>query len=235
MGLKWKNTSFPAPTIKVWENLSTNGGIQYLTDTNVARQFLNLRHPGQVAWTETYLIPTNFWKDMRISATNSTGYLLFEGCSPGKGQLVLTINKPDGTEIAEAASVWLDLEEVSSMYEQAIITDNTIGAISDWTSTLTVKNPLPARPGEDQNIIVMVHGIYVTLLDWDVESDTVFKRLFWSGYQGKFCHGEMAVRDHKHLDIAVHRYILFQSKRAQGLQSRRGDENLHGPVAHPVF
>jgi len=72
------------------------------------------------------------------------------------------------------------------MYEQAIITDITTGAISDWTSTLTVKNPLPASPGEDQNIIVMVHGISVSLLDWDVESDTVFKRLFWSGYQGKF-------------------------------------------------
>jgi uncharacterized membrane protein len=188
VGLKWKNTTDTTgyPTIKVWENLSTNGGIQYLTDTNVARQFLTLRYPGEVAWTETYLIPTNFWQDMRISATNSTGYLLFEGCSPGKGQLVLTINKPDGTEIAEVASVWLDLEEVSSMYEQAIITDNTTGAISDWTSTLTVKNPLPARPGEDQNLIVMVHGINVTLLDWDVESDTVFKRLFWSGFQGKF-------------------------------------------------
>jgi hypothetical protein len=188
VGLKWKNTTDTTgyPTIKVWENLSTNGGIQYLTDTNVARQFLTLRYPGEVAWTETYLIPTNFWQDMRISATNSTGYLLFEGCSPGKGQLVLTINKPNGTEIAEAASVWLDLEEVSSMYEQAIITDNTTGAISDWTSTLTVKNPLPARPGEDQNIIVMVHGIDVSLLDWDVEGDTVFKRLFWSGFQGKF-------------------------------------------------
>jgi hypothetical protein len=32
----------------------------------------------------------------------------------------------------------------------------------------------------------MVHGIHVSLLDWDVEGDTVFKRLFWSGFQGKF-------------------------------------------------
>jgi len=32
----------------------------------------------------------------------------------------------------------------------------------------------------------MVHGISVSLLDWDVEGDTVFKRLFWSGFQGKF-------------------------------------------------
>jgi hypothetical protein len=185
VGLKWKNTT-GIPAIKIWKNKSPNGDMEYLTNTNVARQHVGLHNPGFVTWTERYLIPTSFWQDMGLSATNPIAYMLFEGCWQGKGQLVLTINKPDGTEIAEAASVWLDLEEVSSMYEQAIITDITTGAISDWTSTLTVKNPLPASPGEDQNIVVFVHGINVSVLDWDVESDTVFKRLFWAGYQGKF-------------------------------------------------
>jgi hypothetical protein len=185
VGLKWKNTT-GIPAIKIWKNKSPNGDMEYLTNTNVAQQHVGLHNPGFVSWTERYLIPTSFWQDMGLSATNPIAYLLFEGCWQGKGQLVLTINKPDGTEIAEAASVWLDLEEVSSMYEQAIITDITTGAISDWTSTLTVQNPLPASPGEDQNIIIMVHGIDVSLLDWDVEGDTVFKRLFWSGFQGKF-------------------------------------------------
>jgi hypothetical protein len=185
VGLKWKNTTnFPA--IKLWKNKSPNGNMEYLTNTNVAQQHVGLHNPGYVSWLERYLIPTSFWQDVGLSATNPIAYLLFEGCSPGKGQLVLTINKPDGTEIAEAASVWLDLEEVSTMYEQAIVTDITTGTISDWTSTVTVKNPLPAKPDEDQNLIVMVHGIHVSLLDWDVEGDTVFKRLFWSGFQGKF-------------------------------------------------
>jgi hypothetical protein len=185
IGLKWKNTTgFPA--IKLWKNKSPDGGIQHLTDTNIAQQFLTLRNPGEVAWTETYFIPTNFWQDMIINTTNSTGYLFFEGCSVGKGQLVLTINKPDGTEIAEVGGVWLDLEDISTMYEQAIVTEDTTGAISNWTSTVTVQNPLPASPGEAQDIIVFVHGINVSLLDWYVESDTVFKRLFWAGYQGKF-------------------------------------------------
>jgi pimeloyl-ACP methyl ester carboxylesterase len=185
IGLKWKNTTNWS-AIKLWKNKSANGDMEYLTVTNVAQQHVGLHNPGYVYWTETYFIPTNFWQDMVINTTNSTGYLLFEGCSVGKGQLVLTINKPDGTEIAEVGSVWLDLEDISTMYEKAIVTEDTTGAISNWTSTVTVQNPLPAGPDEAQDIIVFVHGINVSLLDWYVESDTVFKRLFWSGYHGKF-------------------------------------------------
>ena len=185
VGLKWKNTTnFPA--IKIWRNKSPNGDMEYLTNTNVAQQHIGLHNPGFVSWLERYLIPTSFWQDVGLSAANPIAYLLFEGCSPGKGQLVLTINKPDGTELAEAGSVWLDLKEISTMYEQAIVTDITTGAISNSTSTVAVQNPLPSNPDEDQNIIVFVHGINVSMLDWYVDSDTVFKRLFWSGYQGKF-------------------------------------------------
>jgi hypothetical protein len=32
----------------------------------------------------------------------------------------------------------------------------------------------------------MVHGINVSYPDWNIDSDTVFKRLYWSGFYGKF-------------------------------------------------
>jgi hypothetical protein len=40
--------------------------------------------------------------------------------------------------------------------------------------------------GNDTNLIVFVHGINVDNNDWLIESDTVFKRLYWAGYHGKF-------------------------------------------------
>lgn len=38
----------------------------------------------------------------------------------------------------------------------------------------------------DKDVIVFVHGINVPYWNWLDASDTVFKRLYWSGYQGKF-------------------------------------------------
>ena len=40
--------------------------------------------------------------------------------------------------------------------------------------------------GDDTNLIVFVHGINVSYIDWGIGGDTVFKRLYWSGFAGKF-------------------------------------------------
>jgi hypothetical protein len=49
-----------------------------------------------------------------------------------------------------------------------------------------VQNQTVFNSGEDSNIIVFVHGINVGDWDWLDDSDTIFKRLYWAGYQGKF-------------------------------------------------
>jgi hypothetical protein len=185
IGLKWKSTS-GSPAIKLWRNLSPNGDTEYLTDTNVASQFLTLTNPGGISGTETYLISSNYWQDVGINTTNNTAYLIFEGCSAGKGQLVITVNKPDGTEIAEAGSVWIDLEEVTNLFEQAIITNIISGPSTNWTSVVqSVQSPTVSM-GSDPNLIVFVHGFFVDDLNWVSDSSTIFKRLYWSGYRGKF-------------------------------------------------
>jgi len=59
-----------------------------------------------------------------LSARNPNRYLLFEGCSEGKGLLVLTLWKGDD-KIGEGPGVWLDLKNVNKMYVRAKGTPET--------------------------------------------------------------------------------------------------------------
>ena len=110
--------------------------------------------------------------------------LLFEGAGIGSGELTLTISQ-NGNVLAQTG-VWLDLHDIKDFYEQAVVTNDISGPPADWESAVeTVKNPqLP--DAADQDLIVLVHGIDVDYDDWRIESDTVFKRLYWAGYHGKF-------------------------------------------------
>ena len=76
---------------------------------------------------------------------------------------------------------------MKDFYERTVITNHITSAVSNWTSAVETNIVATASGlGEDTNLIVMVHGINVGDSDWAVESDTVFKRLYWSGYSGKF-------------------------------------------------
>jgi hypothetical protein len=126
--------------------------------------------------------PTTFQADF-FDGTNK--YFLFEGAGIGSGELTMTIAQ-NGNTVAQTG-VWLDLHDIKDFYERAVIADNTSGAISNWSSSIeTVQNQTAAISDEDSNIIVFVHGINVDNWHWLDDSDTVFKRLYWAGYQGKF-------------------------------------------------
>jgi hypothetical protein len=97
----------------------------------------------------------------------------------------MTISQ-NGATIAET-SVWMDLHDVKDLYERTVIVDNTSGTISNWSSTIkTVQPALSSALGNDNNLTVFVHGINVDNWHWLNDSDTVFKRLYWAGYHGKF-------------------------------------------------
>ena len=60
-------------------------------------------------------------------------------------------------------------------------------ARSNWTSQIASdSNPIRPNPVDDTNIIVMVHGINVDTWHWLNASETVYKRLYWSGFNGRF-------------------------------------------------
>jgi hypothetical protein len=104
--------------------------------------------------------------------------------------LVLTINKPDGTELAEAGSMWLDLEEVTNMFERAHI-ENVTTTFPDMVNTTNVSAfqsdyTLNSNPDEAKQLVVFVHGWRMTENDYQSFSSTMFKRLWWQSYKGRF-------------------------------------------------
>ena len=193
--LSW-NVSSGSPAINLYNSVETNGGIGYLTDTNIAfqqcRAYAHGSSPYSFYFTgpsvaianitpaSSFTFPANYFTNI------GNQYFLFEGAGIGSGQLVLTVADSNSNKIAQTG-VWLDLHDVKNFYERAVITDNTSGAISNWNSTVEpVQNQTASISEEDSNIIVLVHGINVDNPAWLLQSDTVFKRLYWAGYQGKF-------------------------------------------------
>jgi len=182
VGLSWANVTSGNPSIKIFRAWDSDGGIGYLTNADTGSEQgtqpgYNLSL-GTVSSTTVFYFPGNEFEN------GGNFHYLFEGAGVGQGELVLNISQ-NGTNIA-STSVFMDLHDIKDLYERAVTSDITTGAVSNWTSRLTVQNPLPVNPTEDTNIIVLVHGINVANWDWLNDSETVYKRLYWSGFQGKF-------------------------------------------------
>jgi hypothetical protein len=180
-----------SPVINLYRSFDTNGSTSYLSDTNAATaQFSQWylgdqlifdfsQKVGTISSSQTYTLPVS------TDGTPDYTHFLFEGAGIGEGQLTLTISQ-NGNTLAQS-SVWLDLHDVKDFYEQAVITNNISGTMSNWTSGVEIVQPATASAlGNDTNLIVLVHGINVNDDDWRSQSDTVFKRLYWAGYHGKF-------------------------------------------------
>lgn len=200
VGLRWKNSS-GNPAIKVWRNLSPEGGTEYLSNEKIAQQHLSLQAPGLVQGTVgSYLFPQEFWQQIQFSANQPTAHLLFEGAGEGAGELVVTFHQRDGTQIGEGPGVWLDLVNVKKMYERAKATPANIPQPQDSTVT-------PATPSvsyvldpygnqwdypsvswdQTKEYVIAIHGWRVTYEEARTYfAETTFKRLWQRGYRGRF-------------------------------------------------
>jgi hypothetical protein len=188
--LSWANVSSGSPTINLFDTVETNGGIGYLTnlDTATAEAYNygiwgeNRSAIAQISPSQPFTFPASYF----INAGDK--HFLFDGAiTNGAGELMLTIADGNGNTIAQTGA-WLDLHDVKDFYERAVITNNiSSSAISNWTSGVEIVQQATASAlGDDTNLIVLVHGFNVANADWLIESDTVFKRLYWAGYRGKF-------------------------------------------------
>jgi hypothetical protein len=189
--LSWANVSSGSPTINLFNAVETNGGIGYLTNLDIATAQISgnnnwvLGGPGRKIATISPSQSFTFQASYFTNAGNK--YFLFDGAiTNGAGELLLTVVDSNSNAVVQTG-VWLDLHDVKDFYERAVITNNTSGAISNWTSGIEAVQPATASAlGSDTNLIVLVHGFNVGDDDWLIQSDTVFKRLYWAGYRGKF-------------------------------------------------
>ena len=203
IGLKWKTTG--SPSIKLYRSTDTNGSDSYLKDEEAALKQISGKDTGAigtVASETSLMLPTDLWSG---SGDQEKLCLLFEGSQEGKGQLVLTIEKSDGTEIGEGPGVWLDLKNIKKMYVRGKGTPES-GVDAPYESYLNQPNPPPTWYVEDQNghpfsephdetdsLVVFVHGIHAPFVDANsayisniVTAETVFKRLWHQGFKGRF-------------------------------------------------
>jgi hypothetical protein len=172
------------PAINLYYSYETNGGIGYLTNINVAATQTGSAYYDEALRT----ISTSQNLTLQMDSYGNLLYtnFLFEGAGIGEGQLTMTISQ-NGNPIAQS-SAYLDLHDIKDFYERAVITNNMSGAISNWSSAINSVQPSTVSAlGIDTNLIVFVHGFNVGNWDWLNDSEAVFKRLYWSGFNGHFC------------------------------------------------
>jgi Concanavalin A-like lectin/glucanases superfamily/Alpha/beta hydrolase of unknown function (DUF900) len=193
--LTWTNVVSGSPSIELFNAVESNGGYGYLTNTTIAAEqaatintgslFLPVYSSGQgvsigiVTNGSTFTFPSNYFTN------DTTKHLLFEGAGVGQGELLLTVSN-NGTNVA-STSVFMNLMDVSTMFEHAhAVNVPDYSPPSALVSRMVLDNTLPADPTEAKQMIVFVHGINNTPWAYENTSETMFKRLYWSGYLGRF-------------------------------------------------
>ena len=202
IGLKWKNSSnFTPPTIKIFQAAESDGGTKYITDNGTATAQIGgdyKKCKATISGTTSVALPTSIFKD--LTADHSICYLLFEGAEDGKAELQVTILDQGGKEIGAGPSIWLDIMNIKKMYARGKGTpcdpsglpnafsnpstsyDDSGVSWSDDTSGNQFSKPWD----EEKKIIVFVHGSNEPYLYSVANAQTMFKRLWWQGYKGRF-------------------------------------------------
>jgi NedA-like, galactose-binding domain len=172
------------------------GGTLYLTDTTTAQSLVGHSKIATISSTSGYTFPSGFFD-------GSNKYFIFEGAGIGQGQFTLAIYH-GGIVIAES-QVWLDLRDVKAMYQRAgatpydgkfsppysqagspyyinnIFNESVLGYLPDD------KIPFKQALDETPQCLVFVHGWNMDLNEYTCFSETMYKRLYWQGYRGRFC------------------------------------------------
>lgn len=118
-------------------------------------------------------------------------YFLFEGHSPGKGEVIFKFKK--GETEAVFPSIHLELHNVSDMYETYSVGDVTEPLIQ-WDNTMpassasqTSGQDLPApETEEEKDYILFIHGWNMPPWEKEAFASAMYKRLWHQGYKGRF-------------------------------------------------
>lgn len=220
--LRWRYGSGPA--IRIFQAREADGGSKYLTDSAVAEEQVDLVNNanvfsgfgaglGVVSAGSPFQFPADFFQNY------GRKHFLFEGVSPGKDELVLTIER-NGQAIAET-SVWMELLDIKDMYERAHIFNVTDDSPNTLVSFQRFDKVLPLDTTESRYVIIFVHGWNMGQWDYESFSETMYKRLWWQGYRGRFVAVRWPTRS-RDTDGFIGRFFTYNKSEFRAFQSGRG-------------
>jgi len=218
VGLKFENVQEGDPSIKVYRAADQQlGSDDYLHDESIASQQAYLTDitvggspagspNGEFSNSVATVGKTSIsWIDPEafaaFDANSGVAHFIFEGVSPGRGELALSLRK--GGQIIGGASVLdMKLMDVKSMYERVKATPDHPDSVpqpSDYS--YPHENPpepnmgwewnpgnhaYQADPKETKDYVIFVHGWRMTYDGAHNFGETTFKRLWRSGFRGRF-------------------------------------------------
>jgi hypothetical protein len=191
--LNWGDVGSPNPanpTIDLFTAADADGGIGYLTNSDIAgtqtdplfSPYVGRIRPGSdlVLNASTF---ANYW---------AGNYFIWCGVSNGTGGLNLTIMDASSNVLAQTTA-YIQIGDIKQMYER--------WTVGEQPTTAPTTNAIPSTEGltadetefvypQPQNTntayILYVHGWNMQPWEKDRFAESAFKRLYWQGYQGRF-------------------------------------------------
>jgi hypothetical protein len=198
LGVKWKETTEGSPSIRLFEATDEEGGLSYLkkeaaADTQKAENAI-----GTVSGGGTLTLPQAITSE--LSSADPNLYFIYEGLSEGKGELAFVIIK-DGEELGEVGGLHLHFTDVRRMFERVKATPEQIDdpGLYRGSSSPPALNmgwnddpwnyPFEEAWDEDtenKKYVVFVHGWRMTYRGSRSFGITMFKRLWWENFKGRY-------------------------------------------------
>jgi hypothetical protein len=193
--LLWQGEGFDTPAIRLFKAVEADGGNQYLVNEGVASNQVNFFSAPYIGTVDTFspvLLSDGASRQLGVYPSE---HYIFCGARRGMGELVLRIWNPDdffSTPLLEA-SAWIEIKDIKEMYERYTVGDS--GSMEPLTNAIPAaeapegvnprfRYPLAVAPG--MPYILHVHGWNMPVWEKDRYAETMFKRLYWQGYQGHF-------------------------------------------------
>jgi pimeloyl-ACP methyl ester carboxylesterase len=177
-----------SPSIRLFPAADSNGGLGYLTNTTTATAQIAAPMIGILTNGTPLNIASTNW--LGAGANSFFLPMIFEGISTGSCVITFGFSTNNQPPVAVSRPFYLNLQEVTSLYEHWTVGDNTN---TDWTQIPSYPSrtadsgvyPAP-QTTNDFDYIVFVHGWRMMPWERRAFASTAYKRMWQLGYKGRF-------------------------------------------------
>src|SRR5947207_8600156 len=127
----------------------------------------------------------------------------------------------DNHKIGETEGVWLDLKNIKTMYQH-----QALGGPDPWNG---VQFEPPAE--EQTEALIFVHGWRLSPNDAANFAETMFKRVWWRGFRGRFA----AVRWDTYYNRSDHGWLPYAGQAIDAYLSKYNDSEHNAWLSGPAL